>query len=168
MHNKFVSESFEPPRVFDCENFHFRVLDEDVAELDFEAVISSQERLQGIFGPKSEWPKSDMTLEENIESLKVHKQEFALRDAFAYSVFNNSKDKCLGSVYIDPSKSINYDCEVYLWIRNDSIELEKVLYQTVLNWLQVAWPFSKIAFPGKSIPWKEWTNELKIIEQANQ
>ena len=163
MPNLFIPESFEAPTFFDSNYFHFRVLEDTVAELDFAAVMSSQKRLQGIFGPETEWPKSDMSLEENRESLKVHKQEFESREAFAYSVFNCLKDKCLGSVYIDPSQSSNYDCEVYLWVRDDSIALEKVLYQTVLNWLQEEWPFSKIAFPGKCISWEDWTNELKVV-----
>ena len=163
MPNPFIPESFEPPKLFESECFHFRVLEEAVAELDFEAVMSSQKRLQGIFGPEFDWPKTDMTLEENKKSLKVHKQEFETREAFAYSVFTNSKEKCLGSVYIDPSQSQNYDCEVYLWVRDDSITLDQALYQTVLSWLQNEWPFSKIAFPGRCISWEDWANELKVV-----
>ena len=163
MPNPFIPEFFEPPMLFDSKNFHFRVLDENIAVLDFEAVMHSQNRLQGIFGPESEWPKSNMTLEENIESLKVHKQEFESRDAFAYSVLNSSKEKCLGSVYIDPSQSSNYDCEVYLWIRDESIAQDKELYLTVRNWLQAKWPFSNIAFPGRSISWESWANELIVV-----
>lgn len=163
MPNTFIPESFEVPKFFDTEYFHFRVLEDEIAKLDFEAVMSSQKRLQGIFGPESEWPKSDMTLEENIESLKIHKQEFESRKAFAYSVFNSSEDKCLGSVYIDPSKSPNYDCEVYLWVRDDSLGLDKDLYNVVLKWLSNDWPFSKIAFPGRSISWSEWRKQLKVV-----
>ena len=100
MPNPFIPESFKPPTFFDSENFHFRVLEEEVAELDFEAVMSSQKRLQGIFGPETEWPKINMTLEENIESLKIHKQEFESRDAFAYSIFNNSKEKLFATFII--------------------------------------------------------------------
>ena len=151
MANLFIPETFELPTFFDCENFHFRVLEESIANLDFEAVMSSQKRLQGIFGPDSNWPRPDMTLEENMADLKVHKQEFEAKIAFAYSVFNSSKDKCLGSIYIDPSKSPDYDCEVSFWIRDDSIALEKLLYQTILDWLQAEWPFSKVLFPSKSI-----------------
>lgn len=163
MPNTFIPESFEVPKFFDTEYFHFRVLEDEIAKLDFEAVMSSQKILQGIFGPESEWPKSDMTLEENIESLKIHKQEFGSRKAFAYSVFNSSEDKCLGSVYIDPSKSPNYDCEVYLWVRGDSLGLDKDLYNVVLKWLSNDWPFSKIAFPGRSISWSEWRKQLKVV-----
>lgn len=149
MPKPFIADSYEPPKSFDNPVFHFRVLEEQVAELDFEAVMSSQQRLQGIFGSGSPWPKSDMTLEENIASLKVHKQEFALRQAFAYSVFNKTKNKCLGAVYIDPSDSPNYQCVVHLWIRDDSIELDHELFQTVRKWLQEEWRFSNVAFPGR-------------------
>ncbi|WDE02478.1 hypothetical protein [Thalassomonas actiniarum] len=161
MQKSFIPNSFEAPRFLKANYFHFRVLDDTVAQLDYEAVMSSQQRLKGIFGPGSDWPKSDMTIEENIASLQVHKQEFESREAFAYSVFSDSKDTCLGSVYIDQSQSPNYECEVYLWVRDDSITLEKELYQTVLNWLQEHWPFSKIAFPGRSITWKDWAKEPK-------
>ncbi|ESP91460.1 hypothetical protein [Pseudoalteromonas luteoviolacea] len=163
MTNPFIPDTFDPPLYFDSADFYFVVLEEQVAKFDFDAVMSSQQRLQGIFGPGSQWPKSDMTLDENIESLQVHKKEFESRLAFAYSVFNKSKDKCLGSVYIDPSQSPNYDCEVYLWIRDDSIDLEKVLYETVLFWLQEQWPFSRIAFPGRSISWACWASEIKSV-----
>lgn len=33
MTNPFIPESFKPPTFFDSENFHFRVLEEEVAEL---------------------------------------------------------------------------------------------------------------------------------------
>jgi hypothetical protein len=159
----FISETYAPPKSFDNEYFHFRVLEGDVAELDFEAVMSSQKRLQGIFGLGNEWPKSDMTLKENIASLKVHKQEFESRQAFAYSVLNQSKNKCLGSVYIDPSDSPNYQCVVYLWVRDDSLELDNALYQTVCKWLSEEWSFSKVAFPGRCILWENWNKELSVV-----
>jgi len=163
MPNFFISKNYEPPKSFDNKYFHFRVLEGEVAKLDFDAVMSSQKRLQGIFGSDSLWPQSDMTLEENIASLKIHKQEFELRQAFAYSVFNQSKNKCLGSVYIDPSNSPNYQCVVYLWVRDDSIDLDNELYQTVLKWLSDEWDFTKVAFPGRCISWRDWTKELNLV-----
>jgi len=158
----FIHESFVVPISLGTEHFHLRVLEDSLAKLDFEAVMSSQKRLQGIFGLGSQWPKINMSLEENVESLKVHKNEFESREAFAYSVFNQSKTKCLGSVYIDPSQSQHYDCEVYLWIRDDSLGLDKELYNVVLNWLSNDWPLSKVAFPGRCISWPEWSKQLKV------
>jgi hypothetical protein len=112
MIKNFIPDHFEAPKGFETDEFYFRVLDDDIAELDFEAVMSSQIRLKGIFGPGSEWPKKNMTFEENVASLKIHKQEFKANVAFAYSIFNIARDKCLGCVYIDKSQSVNYDCEV--------------------------------------------------------
>ena len=66
--------------------------------------------------------------------------------------------------YIDPSQSPQYDCEVYLWIRDDTIALDALLYQTVLNWLQEEWPFSKVAFPGRVISWQLWAMALSTVE----
>ena len=163
MPNPFISETYEPPKIFNDKYFHFRVLEDEIAELDYEAVMSSQKRLQGIFGSGFEWPRSDMTLEESAASLKVHKQEFESRQAFAYSVFNKSKNKCLGSVYIDPSDSPHFQCVVHLWIRNDSIELDNELFQTVRKWLSEEWHFSKAAFPGRCISWEDWADELKFV-----
>ena len=163
MPQNFIHESFVVPIYLDTKYFHLQVLEDSLAKLDLEAVMSSQKRLQGIFGLGSEWPKRNMTLEENIESLKIHKQEFESREAFAYSVFNNNKTKCLGSVYIDPSQSQHYDCEVYLWVRDDSLGLDKELYCTVLKWLSNVWPFSQIAFPGRCISWLEWNEQLKVV-----
>lgn len=150
MPKSFILQDFEVPLNLESDHFYFRLLDESVAQADYEAVMSSQQRLHGIFGNGSDWPEEDMTLEDNIASLKVHKQEFNAREAFAYSVFNQSKSKCLGSVYIDPSESIDYQCQVHLWIRDDSIELDNELYQTVRQWLEEAWSFSKVDFPGRS------------------
>ncbi|NRD73081.1 hypothetical protein HQQ94_07475 [Shewanella sp. VB17] len=160
---KFIHESFVAPISLDTEHFHLKVLEDSLATLDFEAVMSSQKRLQGIFGLGSEWPKINMSLEENIESLKIHKKEFESKEAFAYSVFNHNKTKCLGSVYIDPSQSPNYDCEVYLWVRDDSLALDEKLYNAVIKWLSNDWPFSKIAFPGRCISWLEWGKQLKVV-----
>ncbi len=156
----FIADNFEAPRCFDSKNFHFRVLEEQVAEQDFEAINSSQKRLQGIFGPTSDWPRSDLTLAENRLSLQVHQREFDACEAFAYSVFNITRDKCLGSIYLDPSPSPDYDCVVHLWIRDDSIELDAVLYQTVIEWLADSWPFGKVAFPGRAISWEQWHKGL--------
>ncbi|KNC68092.1 hypothetical protein [Pseudoalteromonas ardens] len=167
MNKQFIPESFEPPVNLDTEHFHFRVLDTSVAEPDYEAVMSSQQNLQGIFGPDFDWPKADMTLDESRASLKVHQREFAAREAFAYSVFDCSQKRCLGSVYIDPSRSPEYDCEVYLWVRSDSQALDPVLYKTVQSWLGDHWPFNKVAFVGRTISWQTWGVEISSTQSAS-
>ena len=56
---------------------------------------------------------------------------------------------------------------VYLWVRDDSIELDNELYRTVCKWLSKEWSFSKIAFPGRCILWKDWDTELSVVQQVN-
>jgi len=159
MNITFVPKSFDVPTKVSLAPFHLIVLEESNAEVDYQAVMSSLKRLKSIFGPNTSWPSEKMSLEENIVSLQAHKREFIAREAFAYSVFDESKTKCLGSVYIDPSRSTHYDCEVYLWVREDSADLDIILHTSVLTWLTEHWPFEKIAFPGRSISWQNWAKE---------
>ena len=51
----------------------------------------------------------------------------------SYCVLNNAKDTCLGSIYIDPSRAKNFDCEVHFWLRTDRIELEEKLFEVVIS-----------------------------------
>ena len=159
MNITFVPKSFDVPTNVSISPFYFTVLEESNAEVDYQAVMSSLPRLKSIFGPNTSWPSENMSLEENIVSLQAHKREFATREAFAYSVFDERKTKCLGSIYIDPSRSPHYDCEVYLWVREDSADLDAILYSSVLTWLTEHWPFEKVAFPGRSISWQDWAKE---------
>ncbi len=113
--------------------------------------MANQARLQGIFGPNSDWPKASMTFEENIASLAIYKEEFMSRTAFAYAVYTRHSEKYIGCVYIDPPQSSDFDCDIYLWIGAEDITLDNLLYQTITQWLKTAWPSSKLAFPGRNV-----------------
>ena len=84
------------------------------------------------------------------------------RVVFAYSVFDKNNSRCLGSVYIDPSRSSHYDCEVHFWVRADSAFLDAALHTTILRWLEHHWLFAKVVFPGRNIDWEAWDKELNI------
>ena len=43
-----------------------------------------------------------------------------------------------------------------------AIALDIALYHTVFDWLKKDWPFSKVAFPGRSISWADWVVTLKV------
>ena len=156
MKNALVPSHFAVPERLDTADFSLVPLAPPVAELDYEAVMASLDRLQGIFGPTSDWPQPTMSLAENLASLAVHQQEFTNRQAFAYSVLTPGQDRCLGSVYIDPCRVTDFDCEVCFWLRNDSLALEPALQQLLDEWLTTAWPFERIAYPGRAIPWPAW------------
>ncbi len=156
----FVPDYFEIPLTLKSGPFRLEVLSPEVGEIDYDAVMSSKPRLRSVFGPATEWPRDDMTLEDNINDLERHKKEFDERFAFAYTVLNLTGEKCLGCVYIEPCKKKGYDCEIYSWIRESHLYLDPELYQTVKIWVESEWPFRNISFPGREISWEDW-NKLK-------
>lgn len=156
----FVSENFDVPEKFITPNFHLEKLSPKVAEFDYEAVMTSKERLRQVFQENDTWPKDDMTLEENIKDLERHEKEFNNREAFAYTVLSLDKKKCIGCVYIDPPTNDDWDCEIYMWVRDDEVDLDNVLFNTIKNWIKSEWPFNKIMYPGREHSWTA-RNELK-------
>ncbi len=156
MPNRFVPPNFKVPESLETENFFLEILTPAVAELDYEAVMSSKVRLRSVFSESTKWPEDTMSLADNIRDLKRHHEEFLSRKAFAYTVLTPAKDKCIGCVYIDPCKTGEFDCVVYLWVRDDGIKFDNELYKTVRDWLSNYWPFKTIAFPGRDISWQKW------------
>ena len=152
----FIPISFKIPHRLSNDQFHFEVLRSEFCELDYEAVMSSKERLRHVFAKNDKWPESDMSFEFNKNDLIMHENEFNNREAFAYAVFNPGKDNYIGCVYIRPTEQENYDCEVYLWVKDSAVLLDESLFETVDNWLQKEWPFKQRAYPGRTITWKEW------------
>ncbi len=156
MQNKFIPQTFNVPESLKTEKYRLEILTPAVAEIDYDAVMSSKTRLRSVFAECTEWPRDTMSLADNIKDLKQHEEEFKLRKAFAYTVLTPTREKCVGCVYIDPCKSVKFDCEIYLWVRDDNIHLDTDLYSSIRYWLANCWPFKKIAFPGREISWQKW------------
>ena len=156
MERTFVPEDFVVPESLLTDRYRLKMLEPSVADLDYDAVMSSKEHLRQVFGEDDDWPADDMTLEFNIGDLEQHEAEFRARQAFAYTVLSPAKDRCVGCVYFYPSSLPEYDCEVYLWVRESEADLDDHLYLTIRNWLKTDWPFKNPAFPGRDIPWDQW------------
>ena len=152
MANIFVPEDFKVPKSLVTDLYRLGILEPKVAEIDYEAVMSSKERLRHIFCENDEWPADNMTLEDNIRDLEQHEEEFHSRKAFAYTVLSLTKERCIGCVYLYPSSISEYDCEAYLWVRTSEVDLDDNLYKNIRNWLKTHWPFKRVAFPGRKIP----------------
>ena len=151
-----VPENFKIPNQFSTEQFNFEVLGPEFSELDYEAVMSSKERLSHVFAENSKWPKPDMSFEFNKNDLARHKKEFNAREAFAYAVFSSAKYNYLGCIYINPTDQLDYDCEVYLWVKDSEVALDETLFETVKDWINREWPFNRCAYPGRTIAWEDW------------
>lgn len=149
----FVPESFDVPEQLETDSFRIRMLSIHDAVKDYDAVMSSLEYLQGLFLAAWDWPRDDLSLEQNLIDLAWHQKEFQRRSSFAYTVVTLDESRVIGCVYIVPCDKGGYDAEVTMWARSDMIAsgLDADLYNTVRSWLADDWPFERIAYPGREM-----------------
>ncbi|MCP4766568.1 MAG: GNAT family N-acetyltransferase [Gammaproteobacteria bacterium] len=152
-----VAEDFDVPETLQTERIRLRPLAINDAVKDYEAVMSSEERLRTVFHPGGEWPLG-LTLEQNIIELGWHQTEFQLRTSFAYTVVSLDESEVLGCVYIYPTRKPGYDAEVTLWVRQSRVEegLDEHLFNTVETWIEDSWPLQNPAYPGRRIAFEDW------------
>ncbi|MBP18555.1 MAG: GNAT family N-acetyltransferase [Gammaproteobacteria bacterium] len=140
------------------DRFRLRMLTVNDVVKDYDAVMLSRSKIAGVFGPKSDWPRADLSLEQDLIDLGWHQKEFQRRSSFAYTVMSADESVCLGCVYIDPSKQEDTDATVIVWVRADS-GIDEDLFASVKSWLQTDWPFQKVAYPGREISWQDYAKE---------
>jgi hypothetical protein len=156
MFKPFVPIDFKVPEKLETDKFRLRMLKVTDVVKDYDAVMTSVEHLQGIFGPRSKWPAIDLTLEQDLIDLGWHQKEFQTRSSFAYTVMNLDESRCLGCMYIFHPTKEEFDTEVYMWVRKSAQDLDTLLYEAVRKWISEKWPFKKVAYPGREISWEEW------------
>ena len=152
-----VPAEFEVPERLETERLRLRPLCASDAVKDYDAVMTSAERLKTVFRPGGTWPDG-LTLEQNLKELAWHEVEFQNRRSFAYTVVSLDESRVLGCLYLYPTGKAGHDVEVSLWVRASEAEtgLDAHLYQTVRRWIAEAWPFAKPAYPGREIAWEDW------------
>lgn len=150
-----VPPDFAVPETLETERFRMRMLTINDLDKDFEAVTSSVAHLQKVW--RNDWPVG-LTREQNLVDLGWHQKEFQRRTSFAYTVVEPDESRVLGCVYIYPSRKRGFDAEVYFWARESELAngLETELGEALRCWFEYHWPFARVAFPGKEIPWEEW------------
>jgi len=158
----FIPLEYSVPAELVTKQFKLRMLTVDDVVKDYDAVMSSRERLRGVFGQSDTWPSDTLSLKQNLIDLGWLQKEFQRRTSFAYTVVSLDERQVLGCVYIWPSSKREFDALVYLWVRDSEYEkgLDPILFATVKDWVAAEWPFSKVAYPGREIPWDRW-NLLK-------
>ena len=150
----FVPKDFEVPAGFETADFRVRMLAISDGVKDYDAVMTSVERLQTVFGPAGRWPKG-LTFEQDLIDLGWHHKEFQQRRSFAYTVVSPDEALCLGCLYISPSNLGGHDAEVYCWVRSSHAALDERLYQGLRDWMASRWPFKAVAYPGRALAWDE-------------
>ncbi len=151
MRKSFVPDSFKVPEKPETATLRLRMLTVNDVVKDYDAVMTSIDHLQGVFGMRSPWPSQELTLEQDLIDLGWHQKEFQRRTSFAYTVMNRDESQCLGCVYLFPSQNEEVDAEIYLWVRQSEFEkgLDPMLFDTVRNWITNVWPFQKVLYPGR-------------------
>jgi hypothetical protein len=154
----FVPSDFDVPAGLEADRFILRMLTVNDVVKDYDAVMTSIDHLQGVFGPQSKWPKPDLSLEQDLIDLGWHQKEFQRRSSFAYTVMSPSESECLGCVYVVPTSKKGYEAAVYLWVRKSEFDkgLDPFLFRAVKGWISTKWPFETTAFPGREIDWEAW------------
>lgn len=145
----FVPTDFLVPATLETDQFRLRMLTVNDVVKDYDAVMSSLEHLQRRRVFNDSWPKSTLTLEQDLIDLGWHQKEFQTRRSFAYTVMSLDEAVCLGCVYIVPSPLPQIDARVYLWVRSSAVELDSVLEDVVRTWIEADWPFTTPVFPGR-------------------
>ncbi|AKM79350.1 MAG: hypothetical protein UX85_C0002G0045 [Candidatus Beckwithbacteria bacterium GW2011_GWB1_47_15] len=151
MVSSFVPKDFKVPDVLETDKFRLRMLRITDVVKDYDAVMTSVDHLQGVFGERSKWPPKDLTFEQDLIDLGWHQKEFQTRSSFAYTVMSPDESQCLGCVYIFPSSRQEFDADVYMWVRKSEFDkgLDPILFKTVKDWIESKWPFKKVSYPGR-------------------
>ena len=161
MHDRFrlVPDGFEVPEVLEHPRFRLRMLSVNDLVKDYDAVMSSVAHLRATYSAESggSWPEG-LTIEDDLVDLGWHQKEFRRRSSFAYTAMAPDESRCLGCVYIKPTRKRGHDCKVMMWVRADALAdgLDEELYRTVRAWIADIWPFASPAWPGRAISFEDW------------
>ena len=162
MHDRkrLVPEDFVVPETLEHSRFRLRMLNVNDLIKDYDAVMSSTGHLQQTFSVESDgiWPE-DLTIEEDLIDLGWHQREFTLRLSFAYTMMSPDESRCLGCMYINPTRKRDHDAKVTLWVRADELAsgLDEELYKAVTDWVARDWPFTNPGYPGRASSFAVWT-----------
>jgi hypothetical protein len=145
------------PEGFATDAFVVRPLTTADVLKDWDAVMEAPARLRGVFGPRSDWPPDDLSLEQDWIDLAWHQKEFQMRASFAWTVIAPDATRVLGCAYLFPTTHVGFDGEAYHWVRPSlQSTLDAVLDVSMRAWLARALPFWRIAFPGRDQAWSAW------------
>jgi hypothetical protein len=116
-------------------------------EADHRAWTSSIGHIRATPGfPDGGWPPvGGLSLAENLRDLQRHAEDFERRVGFTYTVLNDL-DQVIGCVYIYPSRSDTRVALVQSWVSADCAELDPLLHDAVVKWLETEWPFTGVRY----------------------
>jgi hypothetical protein len=137
-----VPEDFSVPNGLRTAVFVLEPLDVRHNVADYQAWTSSLDHIRSTPGfAGRDWPDEALTENDNATDLARHAEHFARRVGFTYTVLDPTTSDVIGCVYLYPARTARYDVEVRSWVRGDRPELDKLLHDSVCQWLVERWPF---------------------------
>jgi hypothetical protein len=112
---------------------------------DYDAVMSSRTELLGLF-PGSDWPREDLSLEQDLIDLAWHQKEFQIGSSYTYTVVSLDETRVLGCIYLFPPTLSRYEADLIFWVRTDQLAsgLKDHLGESLDSWLSAAWGFTRL------------------------
>ncbi|MFT7518681.1 MAG: hypothetical protein ACI9MC_000813 [Kiritimatiellia bacterium] len=132
--------TFQPPEPLSQPRWHLRPLHPDLADLDYDAWSSCRERLVEELGWDG-WPTATFSRQDNRADLAQHFAEFERREAFAYSILQNTR--CIGCIYVEPWTE---GAQLAHWVTAEALTIEHEIVNATLDWL-CTWPFERVIIP---------------------
>jgi hypothetical protein len=136
----WLPDDFEHPGWVDLPTgHHLRPIREADVDIDYPAVMGSQERLWAKYSEAWGWPPATMSYEAEI----------AAHETFNYAVLDEGETELLGCVYIDPPDArspAGADATVSWWVVDEQqgSELERALDEFIPGWLAGSWGFRAV------------------------
>jgi hypothetical protein len=148
----FVPEDFTVPDGLSADRFRLEPLGPQHNDSDYAAWMTSIDHIRETPGfPDGSWPH-EMPLQDNLRDLERHAHDFAERRGFTFTVLEPGTGDVIGCVYIYPAKGDAglRRAAVSSWVRADRAELDKAVYEAVLNWLERDWPFDALEYAART------------------
>lgn len=154
----FIPDVFEPSELVGGWGFKLVPLGPEIVDLDYAAYMSSIEHLQKTFSRSGNWPHEGLTDEDAMQDMLNEQGRFERRESFAYGVLTQDGEREMGSVYVRPSSKPGYDAQVTMWVTQADYEagFDAILFEWTKMWIEQSWPFSNVAYPGRTIDWATW------------
>lgn len=137
-----------PGRVDLPTGHHLRPIREADVDIDYPAVMGSQQSLWTRYGEAWGWPPRTLTRKQDREDLARHEREMEAQLSFNYAVLDESETRLLGCVYIDPPRGPGADAEVSWWVVDEMLgsKLQRALDEFVPRWIDESWPFTRARY----------------------
>lgn len=162
----WIAPDFAVPTLVEGPGFRLVPLGPALTEIDYRAYMASIAHLQKTFTRSTGWPHAGLTLKDAVADMEIEAGRFARRESFAYAVLTPDGSSERGCVYVYPSKVAGHDAQVVMWVTAAEYDagFDAELYAWAQGWLARDWPFRNVAYPGRSIAWKEWDAAVAASE----